>query len=82
MASLATTRNAAHAISRLGDEAQRKRWLPAIAEGSLIGTLALTEESDSIDPRDTALVGEPDGDGFRGVVPKRMMDGNSMRIVA
>ena len=63
-APLIPTLLAAHAISQFGDAAQRKRWLPAIAEGSLIGTLALSEQSDSIDPRETALVAEPDGNGF------------------
>ena len=55
---------AAAAILDSGDEAQRKRWLPALVDGSSKGVPALFEASDSIEPAVTALRGEPRGDGF------------------
>jgi alkylation response protein AidB-like acyl-CoA dehydrogenase len=55
---------AATAILDTGSEAQKQRWLPALANGSKIATLAFAEESDVIDPAATALRGEKDGDGF------------------
>jgi alkylation response protein AidB-like acyl-CoA dehydrogenase len=55
---------AALAIDRCGDEAQRSRWLPALASGELVGTLALAEGADAWAPEswnvasdDTKLTG-------------------------
>jgi alkylation response protein AidB-like acyl-CoA dehydrogenase len=56
---------AAAAIAEGGREAQRARWLPALADGSRIGTLALVEASDRIDAEGVELGGTADGDGFR-----------------
>ena len=55
---------AATAILELGEEEQKRRWLPRFADGSLKGTLALFEEGDGLWARDTALRGERDGAGF------------------
>ncbi|MCI3277932.1 acyl-CoA dehydrogenase family protein [Streptomyces cylindrosporus] len=43
----ATVALAGQALAASGDEAAKARWLPAIADGSLTGTLALAEESGS-----------------------------------
>ncbi len=55
----------AKAIETAGSEAQQQRWLPGLADGSVIGSFALFEASDRIDPVGIALAGEPDGDGVR-----------------
>ena len=60
---LATTL-AASAVLSEGDAAQRSRWLPALADGSCIGSLALLEESDSLEPAGIALRGKREGAGF------------------
>jgi len=53
---------AAKAIERAGSAEQQRRWLPSLADGSRIGTLAFLEESDSFDPDGVELVGKRDGD--------------------
>ncbi len=55
---------AATAIVEFGSEAQKKRWLPDLSNGTRIGTLALLEEGDVISAEGTQLRGVPDGDGF------------------
>ncbi len=55
---------AASAIRDAGSDEQRARWLPGLAAGTSIGTLALLEESDRLDAAGVALEGKPDGDGF------------------
>jgi len=55
---------AGNAIARNGSAAQQKRWLPRLADGSSIGTVALLEASDSQDPAAIAMRGLADGDGF------------------
>ena len=47
-----------------GSDAQKRRWLPPIADGSRIGTLALLEATDLLAPGGISLRGAPDGDGF------------------
>ena len=49
---------AAQALCWAGSEAQQKRWLPALAEGTTIGTLALLEQSDSHDASGISLRAE------------------------
>jgi len=46
------------AIERGGSEAQRARWLPALADGSAIGSVALLEAGDQLAPEGVALTGE------------------------
>ncbi len=53
---------AARAIELAGDDAQKERWLPGLADGSKIATLALLEESDHYDAEGFQLVAKPDGD--------------------
>ncbi len=55
---------AGNAIARNGSAAQQKRWLPRLADGSAIGTVALLEASDSQDPAAIELRGRRDGDQF------------------
>ncbi len=61
---LVATVLAATAIERAGDAAQRARWLPELARGSSIGSVALLERADDPDPGGVALVGAPEAGGF------------------
>ena len=61
---LISTTLAAGALLDLGNDAQQARWLPSLANGSLVGTLAIVEESDCPDAAAIALRGERAGDGF------------------
>ena len=49
------------AIAENGSKAQQERWLPSIADGSAIFSLALLEREDVLDPAATALKGEDRG---------------------
>jgi alkylation response protein AidB-like acyl-CoA dehydrogenase len=60
---LATT-IAAAAIRDAGSEAQHARWLPQIADGSCIASLAFLEASDRWDAESVALAGKPQGNGI------------------
>lgn len=55
---------AATAILESGDLAQRERWVPALAAGKSIGTIALMEEDGALDPARIAVRGARDGAGF------------------
>ncbi|MDT7555663.1 MAG: hypothetical protein QOI68_133 [Pseudonocardiales bacterium] len=48
-----------------GDDAAAQRYLPGLADGSTIGTLAVTEESGSWAAGDVRTVATPDGSGYR-----------------
>jgi len=61
---LISTTLAAAAILDSGTDAQKARWLPGLADGSRIGTLALLEASEAIGPGGISLLGKPDGDAF------------------
>ena len=61
---LISTTLAQAAVLEAGTEAQRARWLPGLADGSRIGTLAILEESGGLEPRSIRLRGERDGAGF------------------
>ena len=52
------------AALRSGSEAQRALWLPRLADGSAIGTVAILEASDHLAPEGVALAGRAEGDGF------------------
>jgi alkylation response protein AidB-like acyl-CoA dehydrogenase len=62
---LVSTVLAAEAILRGGSDEQRRRWLPGLADGGRIGTLALLDEEDSDGGTDVGLVGEPGPEGYR-----------------
>jgi len=53
------------AIQELGDEGQRDRWLPDVAAGRSVASLALTEERGSEEPAALAVAATRDGDGWR-----------------
>jgi alkylation response protein AidB-like acyl-CoA dehydrogenase len=61
---LVSTTLAAAAILETGTEEQKQRWLPSLADGTRIGTLALLEASDVLAPTGIALLGKPDSDAF------------------
>ena len=48
-----------------GDESQRRRWLPAICDGSRIATLALLEAEPRWDLEGVTAVARPEPGGFR-----------------
>ena len=62
---LISTVLAAKAIEQAGDGKQHSRWLPRLANGSAIGTLAVLEQSDTLAPSGVAVEGKPDGDRIR-----------------
>ena len=47
-----------------GSEAQQRAWLPGIADGSIVGTVAVLEGSDHLAAAGIHLRGTPDADGF------------------
>jgi alkylation response protein AidB-like acyl-CoA dehydrogenase len=58
---LISTVLAAEAIERFGNEAQQARWLPGLAEGTRIATLAILEEGDDWSSAGVRLEGKRDG---------------------
>jgi acyl-CoA dehydrogenase len=56
---------AAHPIGAEGSDAQRARWLPALASGSVLGALAVTEPEAGSDLGAIRTVAQPDGTLFR-----------------
>jgi len=61
---LIATTLAAHAIQRAGSEEQQARYLPALANGSKIGTVALVEAGDGPGPDDIQLTAQTDASGI------------------
>jgi acyl-CoA dehydrogenase len=55
---------AGQVIAKFGDEAQKRRYLPGMAEGSLIGSFALTEAEAGSDPAGLRTTARRDGDGW------------------
>ena len=55
---------AATGILEAGSEAQKARWLPGLADGSRIGTLAILEAGDRPAPEAIQLRGDVAGDSF------------------
>src|SRR5271154_846231 len=55
---------AASALMLGGSDELKRRWLPALADGSAVGTLAITEESDSLSPGDIATSARRDGASY------------------
>ena len=51
-------------IYSYGSEAQRRRYLPEMARGALIGCFGLTEPRHGSDPSAMELTATPDGDGW------------------
>jgi alkylation response protein AidB-like acyl-CoA dehydrogenase len=61
---LVSTVLAAEAIESGGSDEQRRRWLPALADGTRIGTLAFLEEEDRHDADGVRMAAEQRDDGF------------------
>ncbi|MBV9022376.1 MAG: acyl-CoA dehydrogenase family protein, partial [Streptomycetaceae bacterium] len=55
---------AATPIIRFGDEQQKKRYLPGLADGSLIGAFAVSEKEAGSDVAAVGLGAERSGDGY------------------
>ncbi len=55
---------AASALMLGGSDALKRRWLPALADGSAIGALAIVEENDSLSLGDIAAHARKDGAGY------------------
>jgi alkylation response protein AidB-like acyl-CoA dehydrogenase len=64
-APLVSTSLAAAAISEFGSDDQKKRFLPSLANGSAIGTLAVLEGSDVLGAEGIELWGVSDSGGYR-----------------
>ena len=60
---LMATTLAADVIARAGSEAQQTRFLPGLANGEAIGTVALVEEDDRPGPAGIQLASRPNDDG-------------------
>jgi alkylation response protein AidB-like acyl-CoA dehydrogenase len=56
---------AANAILNAGTDAQKSAFLPDIAKGARLATLAITEPDGNWDPAGIKTVARPDADGFR-----------------
>jgi glutaryl-CoA dehydrogenase len=52
------------AISKFGSEEQKRRWLPGMAEGELIGCFGLTEPTAGSDPANMLTRAERQGSGW------------------
>ncbi|MFI1031684.1 acyl-CoA dehydrogenase family protein [Streptomyces sp. NPDC020951] len=78
----ATVALAGQALAASGDDTARARWLPAIADGSLTGTLALAEADGSWRVEDVTASAVPDGGGWRLSGTKMfVVDGHSADLL-
>ena len=63
---------AAAAIDRVGSEAQKARYLPGLADGTRIGTLAFLDGNGALGPAGVTVRATPDGSGLRvGILGQR-----------
>ncbi|WP_369944178.1 acyl-CoA dehydrogenase family protein [Xanthomonas medicagonis] len=69
-------------IHAYGSEAQRQRWLPAMAAGSAIGCFGLTESQGGSDPAAMQTRAVRDGDGWRLRGSKLWITNGSLADVA
>ncbi|MFO0689578.1 MAG: acyl-CoA dehydrogenase family protein [Myxococcota bacterium] len=61
---LISTMLAAKAIERFGSKSQQERWIPGLANGSRIGTVAVLEGEDVLSPAGISASARRDGDGL------------------
>ena len=54
-----------HALSRWGTQAQKERWLPALGQGEITGSFALTEPEIGCDASHVGTTLTADGAGYR-----------------
>jgi alkylation response protein AidB-like acyl-CoA dehydrogenase len=78
---LASAVLAANALLASADEAAKKAYLPGIASGELIATLAFTEEDGSWEPDATRLTATPASSGDAGVVGGWQLDGQKSFVL-
>jgi alkylation response protein AidB-like acyl-CoA dehydrogenase len=80
---LASAVLAANALLASDDESARKSYLPAIASGELIATLAFTEEDGSWETDATRLTATPAGDGDWRLDGRKsfVLDGHTARLI-
>lgn len=65
---------AAEALSQFGSEAQKEKWLPRLAAGEVIGTLAVTESTGELTASGVTTVFDKDAlSGSKLVVPHGMI---------
>lgn len=69
-------------IFAFGSEEQRKKWLPALASGEVIGCFGLTEADYGSNPAGMATHAEPDGDGWVLNGSKMWITNGSMADIA
>ncbi|WP_369265269.1 acyl-CoA dehydrogenase family protein [Streptomyces sp. R35] len=78
----ATVALAGQALAVSGDDTAKARWLPAIADGSLTGTLALAEESGSWNVEDVTTEAVRGDDSWRVSGTKMfVIDGHSADLL-
>jgi len=70
---LVSTTLAALALRDAGSPAQQERWLPALADGTTIGTLAVLEAEDIPGAEGVQLAAEAQGDGLQLSGEKRFV---------
>lgn len=70
---LIATTLATAAIIRCAIDTQQDRFLPSLADGSRIGTLAFLEDTDTLGPEGVQLRGVPDGGAVRLTGTKRFV---------
>jgi alkylation response protein AidB-like acyl-CoA dehydrogenase len=78
---LASAVLAANALLASGDEAAKKAYLPGIASGELIATLAFTEEDGSWEANATRLTATPASSGDASVVGGWQLDGHKSFVL-
>ncbi len=61
---LVATTLAQAALVEQASEVQKRRWLPGLVDGTVLGTLAVLETSDTLGPEGITLQGKRDGDAF------------------
>jgi len=73
---------ATNAILNAGSDEQQRRWLPGLASGETIGTLALLDSGDEWSPEGVALEAVPDGEAVLLNGRKRLVsDGAQANLV-
>ncbi len=71
----------AQALLTSGDEEAKARWLPSVASGQTIATLALAEDSGRWDLEGVELVARRDGDGESGDGDGWVLDGHKSFVL-
>ena len=73
---------AANAILNAGTDAQKSAFLPDIAKGTRLATLAVTEPDGNWDPAGIQVVATPDSDGYRlDGVKSFVVDGHVAKLL-